>query len=1693
MNTLFLLIVFILAIGATIYKFSKESYPNVGNISPYVPIVHLNETELIDFNSSNISNELLKLLYNGDPSDFPAELFDIPDLNKFSRPFAMTLYLLISLIYVKEFSWEDMTGIKDSTENRRGKSWCVGPFEYLANLNGGFIDKKIREIDYSISCSDEIIRENINRRCAYRDDYYQCYDREYNNATRECRNRIAYPLQTLQMLKQRLLNIKNSNNAPSQIVDDIYNLAKENREYDVILNLSNIKFPPLLMARSSPCVYEQSFNKANEINNSSSISLKSDVVCTSSQINDYATISNVNLPICSDSLLNPTCAMIKWVQNLGATTDPTDIDFGQSIVRQLGSIYKKNNNLTYFISIRGIVFKEESNIVLDAKPKDLGSNFKIHQGFYNIYTNKPVPYDIRKKYLGTNLKCFKNLSNRPNYERKYYEMYVSKGSLQDQIRKFFNDNKDSSGKTKIPQLILSGHSMGAGVVQAILSDILINNLYPKENITCYLLNSPRAVNVELITYITEQLNGRIYSVYNTDDTIVSLPVPHLEIEYISKYIKTKDYEDLTLTYTDEGFTYSNYNNIIGYNYDYYGSIIKNHFFSGFNFGMDSFFNNIYSPNMYITQDIIMNGIYQTVLNENIIPSNFENERGLFMGTTNPAYWNRGYLINGEQVTGPLISSSLKIPTLFPDFYPEKYPINEELTFLQAPRQNNKGYLIFSAIIYLIIDFIKNRIKDQYKQSFNNFLLDIENTIRECGTKINSLFNRKNKIWNILYRFFDKVLWCLEQKLQITNYKDEDIFYLKLSDEKIRSLRNNIKYVHKDNTISLYAVTRTLYLLICPPNLSYITTRNNEYIKRAICSLLNILGYIDYNSISRTDITSLHKYNTNLYVCINSYFSRLGLYYDLLYRDVTSKKDYIRSSDGYRRTYGYDNFDYRIWELLFGQVGKVDKTLIANSKIINTDIKWLPYKPIMNLSKSHGLLFNSNINVNTNTQLLNIQNNYKMPSIFGTFKYLGTSNVKYTSCEINNKCSSYNNDESIFKITPISCTQKIKGGKVYIPFPTFDVKYLLKDSTNTTCYSGNLLTRFGRRNIDCFNTYDPTLSEFFVKYFIDTEDSDEIPILNFANTINIGNVKINCDTCPNKIDYSINNVHLESTYLNQKSYLKNISSDSDGMGGLKSRTISANIYKTTDPNQNKDIYTITINTQWFDKPFLMGRILFDMIIKDLIYALLYSQRDKIKESIERAWEKIKEYYNDYVPIVGSGSLLAISLGAGVGGVSGGILAGTGVIGLVAIIVVLSIITIAEHRNETTNNKLKYILEYVPDFLIKTILEENIPQIDLSSTIGTGYASSLISTYIDRYVDLLLSDTNQLLNPDDVPFWISWKKEVLVALENKPCLDTNIYEYINNLPIDNSNWNINHIPSKLYCNLRTQIFNILANHIKNENFHVFVTGYGTGGAIAHCMMLDSAITSNTFSLDITKNETNSFGAREISGSYYTRYADNKKLSDLRQLLENNYNKFTYYSYGSPRVFNSYVLNWLKEKPKSTLFNLINADDFFTHYPVSSLNSFAINKESEKYKFMLSTYPSTFIFNIPIGLQTSSTKDYQSMYQDLLGLSFKTASTDRAKLFQWVDNGVNNPRHKPVSGYNDFKVYLSHSPKIYMKGVIDLHNKILGGWYVNTDTRQSIDSINKWKPTLDKNVPILPEITRIPPLEGPTLPNYLGKKSK
>ena len=118
----------------------------------------------------------------------------------------------------------------------------------------------------------------------------------------------------------------------------------------------------------------------------------------------------------------------------------------------------------------------------------------------------------------------------------FRSMYVSKGSLQDQIRKFFNDNKDSSGNTKIPQLILSGHSMGAGVVQAILSDILINNLYPKENITCYLLNSPRSVNVELMTYITEQLNGRIYSVYNTDDTIVSLPVPHLEIEYISKYI-----------------------------------------------------------------------------------------------------------------------------------------------------------------------------------------------------------------------------------------------------------------------------------------------------------------------------------------------------------------------------------------------------------------------------------------------------------------------------------------------------------------------------------------------------------------------------------------------------------------------------------------------------------------------------------------------------------------------------------------------------------------------------------------------------------------------------------------------------------------------------------------------------------------------------------------------------------------------------------------------------------------------------------------------------------------------------------------------------------------------------------------------------------------------------------------------------
>lgn len=1671
---------------------NKEAYPPIGTFKPFDVRYHINEQNIIDTNATNIADRILNLTYNGNPPDFPTEVFEIPDINKFSRPFAMTNYLLISFLYIKEFSWENQTGIKDPTKNQRGKNWCIGPLEFLSSKEGGFIDKKIKEIEYAISCLPSNIDSAAFLTCYTNNNsvdsgYFAnteqaCYYSTKNLLKNRCNKENTI---SSEVTEENLLNVKDKLIRIKQLDDScliLRELILLNKDNPDIIQLDRIKFPKLLYSRTSPCIYEKNFTKEISINNSASLSLDSEFpsnCLTQSERNRYITIKNVEIPICdSNSVVrtDQTCLIIQWVQNLGACSIVDNIDFGQSLIRQIGSIYKKPNNSYYFLTIRGIVHNEEQNkIVLDAEPYNYpNTNYKVHGGFYKYYTNRPVPYDVKKSKLGINTLCTNTgfLNTKTEYNRTYYEEYFRKGSLKDQIRKFFNDNKNSDGTSKIPNLVISGHSMGAGIVQVILTDILLNNLYPKEKIVCYLLNTPRSINIELMTFITDSLSGRIYSVMNSDDTVVTLPMTNMEIEIGSKKVLNteetdKRYKHFNVSYIDNGFNYCHFNNIIGYNYDYYSSIISNHFLSGFNFGINRFFNNVYSPNVDLTQDIILNGIYQAILNENVIGENIENERGCFLGTSNPAYWNRGYLINKNKVSGPYITNFLKIPTLFPDFYPEKYYSNNIplKNHIDCAKDKEKGYLFFSAIIYLIKDFITNRLIDGLKPIYQNILDAINSEIINSGNNGLIFFNRNHNIWKILYGFFDNILMLLENGTKITVLNDCDPYYLNLSRNNISELRIQIQYIHTDGTISLKCITRTLYLLICPPNLKYIKENNEYYIKNSICSLLNYLGYIKYNHIGRKNLNDFCEYKGNFYYYINSYLSRLGLYHDLLNYTLDGSGKYndlysLSVSSNYRKNSGYPNIDYRIWEMLFGEIGKVSKNIVENATttIINGNsyMVYRPYNPIMTLSKAHGLLFNSNL-VITN-QLSNIERNYRMKSKFGTFKYLGTSNVLYNSCELNNSC------DNLLIPSQLSCSSSTN--KQFIPFPGYDIPYLSNDRSGRftgKCYKANLLTRFGKSLNDCFNSYDPLLSEFLIKYFHDTEDKGEIPVVEFMNAKNIGNCKINCNTCDDKIDYKISKVHLVPTFNDVNSYLQNIDTSSE-LNGLQPRTISANIYKMDRTNiLPKDVFLITINTQWFDKPFLMGRVLFDMIVKDLMYGILYSNKDNIIEAINKAWKNVKEYYEDYTPLVALGGVSSFILGIGLGGITGGIAIATGGIGLIALAVAAIIMGAAEEQG-TDSDKIEYLLSLIPEFILEDLIDqakadEIDPQIsNLSDKIGSGYASSLIMRYIDRFIDFLLKNLNTVLNPNDIPFWISWRKEILKSLDNKPCLN---YSFIPG----NESWNINSIPAKFYCNLRSQIFDKLKDHIVDENYHVFITGYGTGGSIAHCMMLDGALTNNHFNVNYILNDNNQY-----------QISTDSKLNNFAELIKDQYSKFTYYSYASPRVFNSVILNWLGENNKSTLYNILNADDFFTHYPNPSLATYVIKKDKLSYSF--SNYPSTLIFNIPIGMDIKerAPTTYQSRYSDLIGLSYRSANnvssgSGRVNLFQYINNGVNDPTHKPTNGYNNLKVYLSHRPSTYMKGAIDLHNKIFGGWFVNTlnkDTPQQ--DIKSWIPKYTKDVNII-----------------------
>ena len=460
-----------------------------------------------------------------------------------------------------------------------------------------------------------------------------------------------------------------------------------------------------------------------------------------------------------------------WIQNLGMCTDPTAIDFGLSLVREAGSIYRVGDKGNiYLLSLRGIIFEDEASIALDVEPfyLDENLNYEVHGGFYKCYTNKPIspsdnkynmPFDIENppKYKG---------AIKLGYNRyKIYDTYVTNGSLQDQIRKFVRSNK-------IDMLIISGHSMGAGIAQCALSDLLYNKLIDKNKIVSYLLNSPRSINIDLMRFITKELDGKIYDVQNIDDMLTSLPLPHIEPKSkttTDTSIVDGEMTEYKIISLDKGFTYCHFNNIIGYAYQR-DSMIKNHFLEGADYGMDRLYDIIYTPTTDKVIDIILNGIYQKIKDARKITSNFENARGCFLGTNNPAYWIRGW--NNDNT---------KTPTLFYDIYPERLKL----------MNNKQAFLTMRAIQFLVLDFIENRALSEFKNIpsilnvYNRVKLLVQNDVL---SDINIYADRNNEMWTLLYTLFNEILNFFKANKRITN---DELNELKI--QNIDELQNMIYY------------------------------------------------------------------------------------------------------------------------------------------------------------------------------------------------------------------------------------------------------------------------------------------------------------------------------------------------------------------------------------------------------------------------------------------------------------------------------------------------------------------------------------------------------------------------------------------------------------------------------------------------------------------------------------------------------------------------------------------------------------------------------------------------------------------------------------------------------------------------------------------------------------------------------------
>ena len=804
----------------------------------------------------------------------------------------------------------------------------------------------------------------------------------------------------------------------------------------------------------------------------------------------------------------------------------------------------------------------------------------------------------------------------------------------------------------------------------------------------------------------------------------------------------------------------------------------------------------------------------------------------------------------------------------------------------------------------------------------------------------------------------------------------------------------------------------------------------------------------------------------MYILINSYLSRLGIYFDKL-----SGLNVISQNSEIRSRIGYGNFDWRIWEMLFGRIGAVDKDFNENKTIIDNIHTFNRYKPIMNLENF-------------------MPKNTFMNTKFGEMKFGGTYNVVSYSCEENDTCSNMQQNtklmcENRVYLHPNAYSQDRQNYyemRENLPIPGYDDNSLKTDIRSTVvgtgneleqmcrkygkeitgkdivtfsdlmeckktlqdigfndtkifrevigsqCNGGDLLTRFGRNLTDCMNTYDPVLSQSLLKMF-------------------------HWDT---KIDRTI-----KSTILSN---------------GPKPVTCEVSIIPVPS-FQKKRIILVKFDSVLLDKDYLSGRILFDKIVADIVYAMKTQKFGIISEEVIKMYNLLKDIYTWTAPIAGIGSVIAMIFAESLAtAISGGVaLAAAAIIGLVLLV--------AEQSGNNDVQRARRILQILPFTLIEIIKDKYVDKIisqqidsQLNSRLGVGYSASLVKEIIEKHIDVLLGPEFNILS-ESLPDFVSFK-DYTQQLSRELNLDGTISSryYLGKNEDKYGDWNIYNVPAVAYHEIRPKLFEQLNTTIKyfnqyNQDYHIFVSGFGIGGAVAQCMLLDGCISQ-------------------------AKYTDGLDTSIKNLSLE----KMTYYTFATPRVFNSIILDYMSNRPKSVCYNFINLDDYFTSYPSSIFNTFGqptkikIDNEEDKNRllsenkdiyeiedntfFVANTkryhfahYPLTMVINVPIGLKYKRNSDFYNL------------GSSRSEKYNYVEK--------------------AHSPETYMNGLIDLNNKILGGWFDNYNSQIFIKIdpiIYKLLPqsniTLNKKyIKVEPKNNdkyKIPPKPKPrtiTIPNVIG----